>query len=48
MTDLADDDMCNIVIYVYDTNLCSVCDQTSDLQLELVSELESVLRDIVH
>ena len=39
--------ICDIAIYADDTNLCSKCDQASDLwqQLELASELESDLRD---
>ena len=43
------DDICNIAIYDDDTTLYSKCDQASDLwqQLELVSELESDLRDTV-
>ena len=38
------------VIYADDTTLYSKCDQASDLwqQLELVTELESDLRDTVH
>ena len=45
--ELPDDVICNIAIYVGDTTLYSKCDQASDLcqQLELVSELESHLRD---
>ena len=41
--------ICNIAIYADDTTLYSKCDQASDLwqQLELASELESDLRDIV-
>ena len=40
---------CNIAIYADDTTLYSRCDQASNLwqQLELASELESDLRDIV-
>ena len=47
--DLPDDVICNIAIYADDTTLYSNCDQASDLwkQLELVSELESDLRDTV-
>ena len=44
-----DDVISNITIYADDTTLYSKCDQASDLwqQLELVSELESDLRDTV-
>ena len=47
INDLPDDVICNIVIYADDTTLYSKCNQASDLwqQLELVSELESDLRD---
>ena len=45
--DLPDDIICNILIYADDTTLYSKCDQASDLQLELASELESNLRDTV-
>ena len=47
--DLLEDVMCDIAIYADDTTLFSKCDQASDLwqQLELVSELESDLRDTV-
>ena len=47
--DLPDDVICNIAIYADRTTLYSKCDQTSDLwqQLELASELESVLQDTV-
>ena len=47
--DLHDDVICDIAIYADDTTLYSKCDQGSALweQLELVSELESDLRDIV-
>ena len=45
--DLPDDIICNILIYADDTTLYSKCDQASDLQLELASELESDLRDTV-
>ena len=40
---------CNIAIYADDTTLYSRCDQAPNLwqQLELASELESDLRDIV-
>ena len=43
------DVICSIGIYANDTTLYSNCDQASDLwqQLELVSELESDLRDTV-
>ena len=49
INDLPDDVICNIVIYADDTTLYSICDQASDLwqELELASELESDLRDIV-
>ena len=49
INDLSDDVICNIAIYGNDTTLYSKCDQASDLwqQLELVSELESDLRDTV-
>ena len=47
--DLPDDVICDIAIYADDTTLCSKCDWASDLwqQLELASELESVLRNTV-
>ena len=49
INDLPDDVICNIAIYADGTTLYSKCDQASDLwqQLELASELESDLRDIV-
>ena len=49
INDLPDDVICNIAIYAEDTTLYSTCDQASDLwqQLELVSELESDLQDLV-
>ena len=49
INDLPGDVICNIPIYTDDTTLYSKCDQASDLwqQLELASELESDLRDIV-
>ena len=49
INDLPQDVICNIPIYADDTTLYSKCDQASDLwqQLELASELESALRDIV-
>ena len=49
INDLPDHVICNIAIYADDTTLYSKCDQASDLwqQLELVSELESDLRDTV-
>ena len=52
LNDLPDDVICNIAIYIDDTTLYSKCnatDHASDLwqQLELVSELESDLRDTV-
>ena len=47
--DLPDDVICDIAIYADDTTLYSKCDWAYDLwqQLELVSELESDLRDTV-
>ena len=47
---LPDDVACNVAIYADDTTLSCKCYQTSDLwqQLELVSELESDLRDTVN
>ena len=49
INDLPDDVICNIAIYADDTTLYSKYDQASDLwqQLELVSELESDLKDTV-
>ena len=49
INDLPDDVICDIAIYGDDTTLYSKCDRASDLwqQLELASELESDLRDIV-
>ena len=49
INDLPDDVICDIAIYANDTIHYSKCDQASDLwqQLELASELESDLRDIV-
>ena len=49
INDLPDDVICDIAIYADDTILCSKYDQASDLwqQLELVSELESDLRNTV-
>ena len=49
INDLSGDVICNIPIYTDDITLYSKCDQASDLwqQLELASELESYLRDIV-
>ena len=49
INDPPDDVICNVAIYADDTTLNSKCDQASDLwqQLELVSELESDLRDTV-
>ena len=46
---LPDDFICDIAIYADDTTLYSKCDWASDLwqQLELASELESDLRDMV-
>ena len=48
--DLPDDVVCNIAIYADDTTLYSKFDQESALwrQLELASELESDLKDIVN
>ena len=45
--DLPNDVICNITVYAADTNLCSKCDQTSDLlqQIELASKIECDLRD---
>ena len=49
INELPDDVICDTTIYADDATLYSKCDQTSDLwqQLELVSKLESDLRDIV-
>ena len=49
INDLPDDVICNIAIYPDDTTFYSRCDQASGLwqQLELLSELESDLRDTV-
>ena len=49
INDVPHDVICNIAIYADDTTFYSKCDQASDLwqQLELVSELESDLRDTV-
>ena len=49
INDLPDDVICNTAIYADDTTLYSKCDQACDLwqQLELASELESDLQDIV-
>ena len=49
INDLPDDVICDIAVYVDDTTLYSKCDGASDLwqQLELASELESDLRDMV-
>ena len=49
INDLLDDVICDIAIYADDTTLYSRCDRASDLwqQLELASELESDLRDMV-
>ena len=49
INDLPHDFICDITIYADDTTLYSKCDQACDLwqQLELVSELESDLRDTV-
>ena len=45
----SDDVICDIAIYTDDTTLYSKCDREYDLwqQLELASQLESDLRDIV-
>ena len=50
INNLPDDIICNIAIYADDTTLFSKVDQAFDLwqQLELVSELESDLRDTVN
>ena len=49
INDLPDDVICDIAIYADDTTLYSKCDQACDpwQQLELISELESDLRDTV-
>ena len=49
INDLPNDVICDIAIYADDTTLYSKCDRVSDLwqQLELASELESYLQDIV-
>ena len=49
INDLPDDVICDIAIYADDTTLYSKCNQASDpsQQLELASELESDLRDMV-
>ena len=49
LNDLPDNVICDIAIYAGDTTLYSKCDWASDLwqQLELASELESDIRDIV-
>ena len=50
ISDLPDDVIYNIPIYADYTTLYCKCDQTYDLwqQLELASELESDVRDIVN
>ena len=50
INDLRDDVICNIAIYADDSTFYSKCDQASDWwqQLELASQLESDLRDIVN
>ena len=50
INDLPDDVICDIAIYADDTTLYSRCDRASDLwqQLELASELESDLRDMLN
>ena len=49
INDFPDDVICDIAFCADDTTLYSKCDQASDLwqQLELTSELESDLRDMV-
>ena len=49
INDLPDEVVCDIAIYADDTSLYSRCDRASDLwqQLELASELESDLRDMM-
>ena len=49
INDPPDDVICDIAIYADHTTLYSMCDRASDLwqQLEVVSELESDLRDTV-
>ena len=49
INDLPDDVVCDIAMYTDDTTLYSKCDRAFDLwqQLELASELESDLRDMV-
>ena len=49
INELPDDVICNIAIYADDTTLYSKCNQSSESwqQLELASELQSDLRDIV-
>ena len=49
INDFLDDVICDIAIYTDDTTLYSKCDRASDMwqQLELASELESDLRDMV-
>ena len=49
INDISDDVICNIAIYADNSTLYFKCDQVLDLwkQLELASELESDLRDIV-
>ena len=49
INDLPDDVICNIAIFVEDTNLYSKCDQVSDLwqQLDLTSEVKSDLKEPV-
>ena len=50
ISDLSDDVICNIAIYVGDATRYFKCDQISDLrkQLELTSEVESDVRDTVN
>ena len=49
INELLDDIICDIGIYPDDTNLCSKCDQVSDLwQFIELSEFESDLRDTVY
>ena len=50
INDLPNDVISNIAVFADDTTLYSKCEQVSDLwqQMELASELESDLRDIVY
>ena len=49
INDLPENVICDIAIYVDYTNLCSKCDQASDLcqKLELTCKVDSDLRDTV-